>query len=198
MSAGTGLTGVMGPNVADERQELMDKIRTSMPGDLKLFMTDPGSHEHAVVLKKDQAAPSFLYGLGTLQKDGKVMIHIGSPDVVQEVGIVLKGWDERAVVLGVLRILVQRIRPGLSARSVKSYVERAFGPWTQTSLICTYPLLMTFAHALEQIHKRKTGKDVQESVMRMRKEMEFLSDHLSEEEVLREWRETLVERLHKR
>jgi len=60
------------------------------------------------------------------------------------------------------------------------------------------PVFLALTRESIRLIDRAMGRDVEESVGRVRKEFAFLLDHVDEEEVLKLWREALVGRVHDR
>lgn len=58
------------------------------------------------------------------------------------------------------------------------------------------PAFVELTRKCTRLVDRVMGQDVEEAVLRVRKEFLFLQDHLSEEDVVRMWREALVDKTH--
>jgi hypothetical protein len=60
------------------------------------------------------------------------------------------------------------------------------------------PVFLDFARESLRLIDRVTGKDVEEAIARVRKDLSFLADHLDEEAVVTLWREAVVDKVHDR
>lgn len=60
------------------------------------------------------------------------------------------------------------------------------------------PVFVAFATECVRLIDRAAGKDLEEAVLRVRKELKFLIDHVEEEDLVRWWREAVVDRTHER
>jgi len=60
------------------------------------------------------------------------------------------------------------------------------------------PVFLAFSRESLRLLDRAMGRDVEEAVARVRKDFGFLQDHMTEEDVVKLWREALVVRVHDR
>lgn len=162
---------------------------------LKTYTSEDGAVDKGAQIKGEYGTlqgQTLVYAYAVLRHDKRVKITFSRPDNAYDDAVVNMGeFDKEAAFAAALRIVLGDRDPRFRNKArVLAFVKKVGVHEVAKNLP---PVFSDFMFAVAHMFNCKLGKDVKEQVRALREKIQQLVPHLSEADILRIYREEVVE-----